>query len=188
MKNAIVRKYLIIGICFGLAFPVGALIFETILKGYPVSINTLSLAHRENKLLFMIDSAPLFLGLFSLLGGFSHAKALKYNGENLMLLEEAKTSKETLAIKNQSQQHIIKSLHQLSEQLFLNNHAIQTKVESLSRLDAGLLQENMAISNDVTALTELAHDIENLSKHASEETNSANTIFEKSRNMLETLS
>ena len=187
MKHIIVRKYLIIGICFGLMFPIGALAFEIFLKGYSLSFNTFLLAHRENKLLFMIDSAPLFLGLFSLLGGFSHARALAYNEENLILLKEAKASRESLANKNQSQQRIIKSLQQLSEQLFSNNQAIQTKIESLSTLDAGLLKETMAISSDVMALATLAEDIKKLSKDASNETDSANRIFETSRNMLETL-
>jgi len=187
MKNGVVRKYMLIGICFGFAFPIGALAFEMILKGYPVTFSTLILAHRENKLLFMIDSAPLFLGIFSLLGGISHAKALSYNRENLTLLEEAKASREKLSSQNQSQLDIIRSLHQLSEQLFSNNHAIQTKLEALSKLDMGLLEEHLAISDDVIALNQLAHNIKKRSANAQDELQSANSIFEKSREMLVTL-
>lgn len=67
--------YFFIGFCFGLCFPIGAMVLEFIIKTYPVKLGSILLAHNNNKLLFMIDTAPIFLGLFALLGGISKKKS-----------------------------------------------------------------------------------------------------------------
>lgn len=65
-------KYIIIGTCFGLMFPIGAILFEIYITG---ETNLLTL-HKENPILFMIDTAPLFLGVFAYVGGRAQFKAI----------------------------------------------------------------------------------------------------------------
>lgn len=68
-------RYTLYGAAFGLFFPVGAAIFEFVRLGLGFSIENYVQIHAENKIIFMIDSAPLFLGLFAFLGGISKSKA-----------------------------------------------------------------------------------------------------------------
>ncbi len=65
IKSKIILTYLIIGILFGACFPVGALLLESIISDIAFDLEGIALMHRENPLIYMIDSAPLFLGLFA---------------------------------------------------------------------------------------------------------------------------
>lgn len=90
---SIKAKYFSVGFIFGLMFPVCAIIFEIIVQGE----NNILTLHMNNNLMFLIDSAPVFLGLFAYIGGRYQEKAvmiqkeLAVNSENLekTLLEEA---------------------------------------------------------------------------------------------------
>lgn len=74
LKNKIIVTYLLIGVAFGACFPVGAIVMESILKGISLTGNGIAQMHSNNPLLYMIDSAPVFLGVFAMLGGISKAK------------------------------------------------------------------------------------------------------------------
>lgn len=81
-------RYTIVGVLFGLCFPVGAMIIEMILQG---NSNILEL-HHENKILYMIDTAPIFLGLFAYIGGRFQEKSYligKALDDNRITLEES---------------------------------------------------------------------------------------------------
>ena len=67
MNNTI--RYSIYGALFGLAFPVFATLLEAWIAYGDVTFSNLALAQREQTLLWIIDSAPLFLGLFASLAG-----------------------------------------------------------------------------------------------------------------------
>lgn len=67
-------KYLLIGIIFGFLFPIGAIIFEIERFNLAYSTQNLIYIHKHNKLLFMIDTAPFFLGVFALLSGIIREK------------------------------------------------------------------------------------------------------------------
>lgn len=70
-RSSETTKYTLYGALFGLCFPTGAIVFlyltgEIGATGSPASL--IAEAHR-NPLLYIIDSAPLFLGLFARLAG-----------------------------------------------------------------------------------------------------------------------
>jgi len=71
-------SYFLIGFLFGFLFPVGAFIFEY----YIHDISNLLILHSNNPLLYMIDTAPIFLGIFAMIGGLYQEKALS-NQEKL---------------------------------------------------------------------------------------------------------
>ncbi len=80
-----IKKYTVIGLSFGLCFPIGALILELILKKYSLSLNSILMMHRSNPLLYMIDTAPIFLGIFAAVGGYSRQK----NHETMQALSKS---------------------------------------------------------------------------------------------------
>jgi two-component system aerobic respiration control sensor histidine kinase ArcB len=57
------------GILFGMLFPLYSSIIELRSLGYPLSLNSFLQVQRSNPLLWVIDTAPLFLGIFAWFAG-----------------------------------------------------------------------------------------------------------------------
>lgn len=88
IRTRIIIIYTIIGFLFGVCFPIGAIVLESIIKDVSLSLQQIMLLHEQNPLLYMIDSAPIFLGLFAMLGGFSKAKAATANHKMQVMINE----------------------------------------------------------------------------------------------------
>lgn len=74
-------KYTIYGALFGLCFPIGAVIFLTVIgdiQGKRGIIALIVSAH-QNPLLYIIDSAPFFLGLFARIAGARQDRVLEFS-------------------------------------------------------------------------------------------------------------
>ena len=74
-------KYTIYGALFGLCFPIGSIAFLCLINEITCTADWLGLiaeAH-QNPLLWVIDSAPLFLGLFSRLAGMRQDRILRFS-------------------------------------------------------------------------------------------------------------
>ena len=76
MSNEIKFKYSTYGVLFGLMFPIMAVVFEFIRLDLEFTFSNIGFIHSNNPLLYIIDSAPIWLGLFALLGGISKAKSV----------------------------------------------------------------------------------------------------------------
>lgn len=98
----VIRKYTLIGICFGLAFPLGAILFEMIRTNISFSMGMIWTLHMENPLMFMIDTAPVFLGAFAGLGGWQMAQSLQHQEKVERLLDESKKKEEAIYISEQA--------------------------------------------------------------------------------------
>ena len=111
-------KYALIGFIFGLCFPIGAYILEFATHKLDFQLSNLQLIHAENKLLYMIDSAPIFLGIFAFLGGISKQKA-----EGLISLFEKISSSLFINSKklNSDSKDIIERIQERAE--ILNNYS-----------------------------------------------------------------
>ncbi|MCK8060526.1 MULTISPECIES: methyl-accepting chemotaxis protein [unclassified Fusibacter] len=79
MWNRTTKNYTAIGALFGCAFPLGAITFELIRLSLPLTLDSITSIHHDNPLLFMVESAPIFLGLFAYFGGISKSKANDLN-------------------------------------------------------------------------------------------------------------
>ena len=94
-QQYIVIGYTFIGIIFGSLFPIVAYIYEISSRGLDYSIKSISFIHKTVNLMYMIDSAPIFLGLFSMIAGINYAKSFYINEElkrtTLNLLESEKS-------------------------------------------------------------------------------------------------
>lgn len=67
--------YTFLGVFCGIYFPVSAYIFEIINQGGTFSLKGIIELHQNNKILYMIDLAPVFLGLVVFFAGISKAKS-----------------------------------------------------------------------------------------------------------------
>jgi PAS domain S-box-containing protein len=67
-------EYTIIGLLLGVLFPLGATLMWVYLHGEPISPESFLLAQRTEPLLWIIDSAPLFLGLTLWVAGYNKNK------------------------------------------------------------------------------------------------------------------
>jgi PAS domain S-box-containing protein len=73
MKSNIVLRYSVYGILFGLLFPLGANLLLLYQRQLLLTIQNIALIHQQDPLLFIIDTAPLFLGGFAYLAGLRQA-------------------------------------------------------------------------------------------------------------------
>ena len=181
----VVKKYLGIGMLFGLMFPIGAIALELILNQHSLSLQNIITAHETNKLLYMIDSAPIFLGIFAAIGGISQSKALALNEENHKLIKEIKESEAFLSTQNIYQKEILNALRSNSEKLYENNKLIQSRANLISSLDEKLRFHNQEVSSEMQRLTLLANDTKSTSHVAETEVGEATYFFEQTSNLLE---
>lgn len=72
-------KHILAGSLFGCLFPISAYIFELVMGKLSFSLKNLAYIHMQSPLLFMIDTAPLFLGLFASLAGVKQVKSYEAN-------------------------------------------------------------------------------------------------------------
>lgn len=68
-RNTEARRYALIGVFFGFLFPVWATVIRIASNGNPLNLSSVILAQTTDPLLWIIDTAPLFLGLFAALAG-----------------------------------------------------------------------------------------------------------------------
>ena len=59
----------LLGVLFGLLFPLFSSFIELRSLGYPLSLDSFLQVQRSNPLLWVIDTAPLFLGIFAWFAG-----------------------------------------------------------------------------------------------------------------------
>ncbi|GAB6109728.1 methyl-accepting chemotaxis protein [Fusibacter bizertensis] len=176
--NHIKRNYFIIGVCFGMMFPIMAILFEIVLSHLELSPNVIVEAHVSNKLLFMIDTAPFFLGIFALIGGISKAKAvelLEVNRRLLEITELSKTEIKSYSDKLSEHYNMVKlntdqffsgfyQTHDKLEQVKEKDARIQVHNEEIEKVMSKLLQGNdkntAKLSDIVDALMHLASEYE----------------------------
>lgn len=168
MKNHIRRNYFLVGSLFGFMFPIMAITLELILKKHPLSFESIAFIHSENKLLFMIDSAPLFLGIFAWIGGISKEHAVNLLYENQKLLGDMALSKQAIQKVSEDQALLLRSLSTHSEELMLSFKKTQETTAQIQEEDHLINLCNIEISDAMISLSEqvkrVNHTLE-ISKH-----------------------
>ena len=79
MKRKVIFQYTVFGVLFGLLFPIASSLFLIYYQGLPLTIGSFVLVQKENPLLWVIDTAPLFLGLFASFAGIRQARVVELN-------------------------------------------------------------------------------------------------------------
>lgn len=85
-----VNKYTLYGISFGFLFPVFSTLAEVWLKNNPISIANLIAVQQSSPLLWVIDTAPFFLGLFARIAGVKQESVERINSMLKKLNREMK--------------------------------------------------------------------------------------------------
>lgn len=125
-----IYMYTLIGVTFGICFPVGAIFWDFMFSGQSIELTMIPTLFKENSLHYMILSAPIFLGLFAMLGGIGRQKAHELNRQNEVILEELRLKEignrqliATLDEKNGLQTHVLDGIS--------NSNAILTETSSV---------------------------------------------------------
>ena len=88
-------RYAILGAVFGLMFPIVATLIVLFETGTPISLSAVAAAHYFEPLLWIIDTAPVFLGFFAAMAGRREdrlQKSRRQLKEHVSSLEERVTS------------------------------------------------------------------------------------------------
>lgn len=170
-KNKILRKYFTIGFLFGVMFPIGAIILQMILSGKTGFAGIIE-AHKDNPLIFMIDSAPLFLGLFALLGGYNQVKSENAASELLIAKSELENSMITLEEAHKKSQTLLLNTSNISDDLVHNLSYIDQSIKSLSISEVTIKENSNEISLSISDTLTLAKQIAAKSKDENKNTES----------------
>ena len=72
-------RYLCFGVLFGALFPIGATCLDIGLRGGPWSLATAGLVQSTQPLHWLIDTAPVFLGIFAAVAGWQQEQLERVN-------------------------------------------------------------------------------------------------------------
>ena len=90
------RTYALYGVLFGLLFPIGSTIVRILDAGLSISLSSIISIQSTDKLLWVIDTAPVFLGFFAGLAGYRQDMLQKTNTELVNTEKELKNIQITL--------------------------------------------------------------------------------------------
>ena len=95
LKNE-TRRYAVFGVLFGLLFPIGATLIRIAGAGLPFGASSIAVVQSTDPLLWIIDTAPIFLGFFASLAGRRQDNLQLINSELLVRENELRTIQATL--------------------------------------------------------------------------------------------
>jgi GAF domain-containing protein len=129
------QRYALIGACFGLVFPIVAILLRTIGAGIPLSVSSVLTAHAADPLLWIIDTAPLFLGLFAAIAGRRQDELEKTNSILTIREQELKSAQAVLEERVNERTRELMTRNQLFiERAELLNSVVGTSRSLLSTL------------------------------------------------------
>lgn len=92
----VTQRYALFGILFGLLFPIGSTIVRVLDAGLSLSLSNIAAVQTTEPLLWVIDTAPLFLGFFAALAGRRQEELQKTNTELINTQKELQTIQSSL--------------------------------------------------------------------------------------------
>lgn len=98
MHRKIILKSTLFGVVFGLIFPLISIYWIIFQNQLQITLGSLSQVHQLNPLMWVIDTAPLFLGLFAFLTGKKQAEGIALNEQLDSILTEKEALIDELAV------------------------------------------------------------------------------------------
>ena len=115
------QRYAFVGILFGFLFPIMGTILRVLDAGLPFSLSSILEVQAGDPLLWIIDTAPLFLGLFAAFAGRRQDRLQNLNSELSSREQELKTIQTTL-------EQLVK---ERTQELFIANQKAQKRAGQL---------------------------------------------------------
>jgi len=151
-----------------------------------MSFTNLPHIHEQNKLLFLVDSAPIVLCLFSLLGGFKQVSILKIPEKLSASFEELKGTK-TFLTKNETLRlsamvestKIIEKISDISTILNNNTTCFYNGVRNIAESASHIKEAAITSSNLINKVSNFSNDIANFSNKCLEETKNSKRVGDK---------
>ena len=139
-------RYLVMGALFGLAFPVFASLFLLMYEQLPFSWASVLALHASRPLLLVIDTAPVFLGLFASVAGMKQDTVQEYTeslqAANRKLAQEI-TQKEALAQRfEQEKLRAEEAAEAKSQFLSIMSHEIRMPIDAVIGMSQCLLEDH----------------------------------------------
>lgn len=204
------RMYAIYGAVFGIAFPLIGTMIEAVYRGYGLGVGGFMRA-QSSPLLWIIDTAPLFLGVFASLAGrrqdqiiaietarrdgflrtaselFSAAQSLlsTVSSFSSMTAETAASVRETTATMGQLGQTATKAALTAETVIGLARQGERASVEGLTAVDTGL-GEMMKLADEVRALSQKIEGLNGRMRDIFEIATVVNYVADRSQRLAET--
>jgi len=153
LKNE-TRRYAAAGILFGLLFPIGATIIRVTNSNLPFKFSSFSFVQSTDSLLWIIDTAPLFLGIFAALAGLRQ--------DNLKNIYEQLKQRERELENVQSE--LEQRVEERTRELVVANRQMSKRAEQL-KLVADVAQSAISIQDAdrlLPYITDLIHQSFNI--------------------------
>ncbi len=128
------HRYLLLGALFGLSFPVMSTLIVAYQSAGLITFSSLISAQQSNLLLWIIDSAPIFLGAFAWLAGLKQERVNRIN-KSL----EARVEKQTIGIKKINQQLLLEITEREVKEVML--------LEAMEEAKQGVRSKDQFLSN-----------------------------------------
>ena len=121
-------RYTLVGILFGMCFPVFATLLDLAVRNLPLTSAGIMQAQATQPLHWIIDSAPLFLGLFAYLAGWRQDKVLAMT----VTLEDkvAERTRELVSVNQRMEQEIVERT-QADETLSKERNLMRALIDAL---------------------------------------------------------
>jgi methyl-accepting chemotaxis protein len=205
------RKYALYGAVFGVLFPVFGTLIESISRGYGMSLGALAHAQAQSQLLWIIDTAPFFLGVFASIAGRSQDQILSLDGArregylktaselftaaqallstvssfSSMTAETAASVRETTATMGQLGQTATKAALTAETVIGLARQGERASAEGLSAVETNL-GEMTKLSDEVRALSGKIEALNNRMRDIFEIASVVNYIADRSQRLADT--
>lgn len=193
MRISTVGKYTLIGVLFGCMFPIGATILQSLVSD--VSILNIAQLHQQNSLLYMIDTAPIFLGVFAMFGGKAKAKS-EQQYQELELLLDAVRIKETALQESQTEMHgLIEHYKGISEQLIEQEKELSSMMAGfdaseniIKNILMQIIEKIKTTEVSINALGTVAEDFQDHANHAMQVTGETQKMVHDNQFSIEKMS
>ena len=182
-KNTV--RYALFGIGFGLCFPVVSIIIDiTVFNEMQLSMDTIVIIHRNNPMHYIIDSAPLFLGIAF---GFSGRNLDKYDRLNIMLKDRIKQQTMSIVEQKDEIEQKNRDLYLKYQEVVLTEEEVRESQEELlqtfdqlneykDELEKKVLDRTKELSDNMVKLKTTARDLK-IAKKQAERANEAKSQF-----------
>ncbi|MDN5199764.1 ATP-binding protein [Fulvivirgaceae bacterium BMA10] len=166
------RNYTLFGIAFGFCFPVISLTLDIgfFQDNLDFSLNGIIQAHKLNPMHFIIDTAPLFLGIAF---GIAGRHLDKFEKLNMSLKQRVKEQTQKLVTQNETLERQNEELAEREEELT----AINNELEGYKReLELKVIERTKQLEENMLQLQETRDEMEH-AKELAERANDAKTLF-----------